>query len=131
MADRLASPGYLAGKVFGVKGGLLDINILPGHIQFLGNDHRHGGLHPLPYFRVGRKNGNRAIIGNLDKGIEIVIVQGSQVYRGFHPGLAGFEQIKADQQPSPRKGSGFHETSSAESLDRSFICHFERDLCLC
>ena len=51
--DGLASPGDLPGVAIHIQGCLLHIDVLPGNIQFLGDNHGHGSLHPLPDFRVG------------------------------------------------------------------------------
>ena len=63
--------GELAAIGLGVVQGLLDPDIGPLHVQFLGDQHGQHGLHALPDLRVLVDDGDNAVRRDADIGIEL------------------------------------------------------------
>ncbi len=114
LTNRLAASRYLTGIILGIQFPLYHMAHLPGNIEFLGDDHRHGSFYALSDLGVRGKYGDRTVFGNLNKGIEIFVIQRRQINRRFGFRLAGLEQVKTNYQASTGQRTGAHEFSSAK-----------------
>jgi hypothetical protein len=69
---RGAAAGRLLAEHLGVDGRLLDADGRPVDVQFLGDQHRHRGLDPLPDLRPLGGDGHHAVGRDADEGVERV-----------------------------------------------------------
>ena len=108
LAYRLAAARQLAGEDSGVERRLLDDHIFPVYIQLFRHNHRHGSLHILADFRIGRHDGDDAVFANLEETVDVKPLLGhAQHFLGLR--LAGSQPAEAQHHATAGHGHGFQK----------------------
>ena len=100
---RIAAARMLAPKDRLVEGRLLDPDVLPGHVQLLGDDHREHGSDALSDLRVFRQDRDDAIGGDAHIGGDARSVPGSRAGAAGQGGLQ--RKAAADGEAGAQEGA--------------------------
>ncbi len=94
----VAVPGFIGGRLFNADLG-------PVGFQFIRDNERHAGAHPLAHFRAMRDDGDPAILAHRDEHQWIVDGAVLHALGAVLTGIGGFCNVQAvrdEQQPAHR-----------------------------